>query len=307
MKSDTKNGRLYRKLYDCLRKPPENEKKSQTVPINTSDCMCQCACNARKKRRKLSQSPSFNQSEKPGSEKFIENQLKINQPIFNIPVIENLQVDSPQMAKEKCFANEAIPQTQTMPIILNEPNISSMKPSTRMSIESQDSDELMMQLEKLFQGDSQEDDIFEGGLCDAYDSILHDDGSKKAITNEIQSAPIPESVIENHAAQIKSLDERLASLAGLLVTNNDSNVPQEKPEETPKPKKHSSSSKWICEEYFLKSKLFELLDEIGDNNRKKLARVKKCGCINNVFIVQTVCLNNFVEISDKRNADQFVW
>ncbi|XP_063832594.1 uncharacterized protein LOC135081740 [Ostrinia nubilalis] len=271
LKSDTKNGKLHRKLFEYLRTPPGNDKKTQTEPINVNDCMCQCACNSQKKRRKVPMSPVGNHIDKLNNGTAAEYQ-NTNQPVYTIPVIENLHVDSPQMAKEKNLISDQTLQTQGMPVMLTKPNMLSMNQSTRMSIESQDSDDLMQQMEKLFQGDSQEDDIFEGGLCDAYETIVHEDGAKKS--TEPNSASIPESVIENHAAQIKSLDERVSSLVGLLVNTNDNNIPQEKPEENPKIKKRNSS-KWICEEYFLKLKLYELLDEIGDKNRKKLARIKE--------------------------------
>lgn len=218
----------------------------------------------RKKRRKASESPKIQ------SDDYSKVTASNNKPVFTIPVIENLLVNSPQMTNKDSFYNEGTPQA---PAALNQPN-ALLKPTSRLSVESQDSDELMLQLEKLFQGDSQEDDIFEGGFCDSFDTTMHDEIKKSA--TEVQPPPVPvqESLLENHAAQIKSLDERLASLAGLLVNNsNDSNnTPQTRHENTKNYKKRNAS-KWLCEEYFLKLKLYEYLDEIGDSNRKKLARV----------------------------------
>lgn len=273
LKNDTNKGKLNKKLYECLRNPPENDKKCQTS-FGKSNCDCQCTCNLRKKRGKPSESLPITCNNNRKSLDTALSTANVNncQPIFNIPVIENLQTDKPQMAKDFYFTNQTMSDTNSG-AVLNSSNVSTLKPCTRLSVESQDSDGLMLQLEKLFQGDSQEDDLFEGGFGDTYDSSTQFDPMKNS-SNDIQtSGQIQDSVIEDHAAQIKSLDERLASLAGLLVNNNNesTNVPQEKAEYS-KNKKHNSS-KWICEEYFLKSKLYEVLDEIGDSNRKKLARV----------------------------------
>ncbi|RVE50427.1 hypothetical protein evm_004964 [Chilo suppressalis] len=267
LKEDTKKGKLNRKLYECLRKPPENEKKLQSTLSYTIDCNCQCVCSKRKKIRKTSTSPKVIQKEETKSY-FISN-MKTNVPTYNIPVIANLQADSPQVTDN--FGKTSVDSSFLTTVNQTKsPNMSHNPP--RMSIESQDSDELMMQLEKLFQCDSHEDDLFEGSLCDNIETTLQDNITNIKKSNETEPNTPQVTVIENHTAQIKSLDERLASLTGLLVNNTD-NVFQEKAE-IPKNNK-SNTSKWLCEEYFLKSKLFEVLDQIGDCNRKKLARIKE--------------------------------
>ncbi|CAG9793430.1 unnamed protein product [Diatraea saccharalis] len=268
LKNDTKRGKLNKKLYECLRKPSVNEKKLQTTLSNTIDCHCQCVCNKRKKFRKTTISPKTIPNEISNMSTNVKNDVSI----YNIPVIANLQADSPQVADiNYTTASKKSP----LSINVNQTKFSDLSHNPpRMSIESQDSDELMMQLEKLFQCDSQEDELFEGPLYDNLETSLQDDLTKKKECNETQLNQPHESVISNHTAQIKSLDERLASLTGLLVNNFDNNVQHEKVE-NPKSNHKPSTSKWLCEEYFLKAKLFELLDQIGDCNRKKLARIKE--------------------------------
>ncbi|XP_053615709.1 uncharacterized protein LOC128678296 [Plodia interpunctella] len=250
LKKDTTKGKLNKKLYECLRNPPVNEKKIQTTKETSKDCCtCQCTCSLRKKPR-VSESPlkkSDNHTLTPINrvEKSIEN-------------------------------SNSCPAPQTAPISTDVKQACNISPSQtqRISVESQDSDELMSQLEKLFQGDPNDDDIFEGTFCDTYDISIHEDNSKKLQTSsELQTGNTvdKQNVIEDHAAQIKSLDERLASLTGLLVNNNENSSLQK--QEPTKPKR--SSSKWLCEEYFLKVKLHEQLDLIRDTNRRKLLRIKQ--------------------------------
>ncbi|XP_052754156.1 uncharacterized protein LOC113520218 isoform X2 [Galleria mellonella] len=271
LKNDTTKGKLYRSLYDCLRKPPENDKKLQTI-TRSNDCTCPCVCNQRKRPR-LSESP------KPYSDENFNNYsgnagqtLNNHKKQFTIPVVENLHAENPKVALVTNNSAQSL-ENRSGNILSQESNVSS-KPLTRMSVESQDSDELMLQLEKLFQGDTNDDDLFEGTLCDSYDVVSHVDKKRENTLNREKQTVFlkQDTIIENHAAQIKSLDERLESLAGLLVNNDHDNTIQQKPEIA---KTKNISSKWLCEEYFLRLKLYELLDQIRDCNRKKYTRIKE--------------------------------
>jgi hypothetical protein len=234
--------------------------------------------------------------ESPESKKRSQRKLDLNVNHFesthNIPVI-CIDVDSrPETptANEKIDIVQSINNTTCKTIESN--NISSCKP-TQMSIESQDPDDLMLQLEKLFRSDSKEDDLFESTLCDTVNTNLPYNNGKKE-NGEKDPVVVQDSVMENYAARIKSIDEKLASLTGMLVQNSDSKVLQEKVE-IPNNKKNMTTSKWQCEEYFLKSKYFEVLDEIGDNNRKKHGRVNinlshSIMLGNSSFVFTSVCL-----------------
>ncbi|KAJ8711722.1 hypothetical protein PYW08_008676 [Mythimna loreyi] len=260
LKRDTKKGKLNRRLYECLNKPPQNSKKTQTS--NTfKDSNCQCGHNKRKRHTV------------PESPKQIERQLSnFSDNLANNHIPPNLHYNyNPPYPLSTCDTTTAtLPpmQMQSEVQTMAPPNKSSPMTAKRISVESQDSDELMLQLEKLFQGEANDDDLFEGTLYDKMDS-LPDEQLKKNNDNlnSNMNNSKQDSVIENHSAQIKLLDERIASLAGLLVTND--NVPQKT--EIPKNRK----SRWLCEEYFLKQKLYELLDQIGDTDRKKLEKIKE--------------------------------
>lgn len=269
LKNDTKKGKLHKKLYNCLNKPPTNEKKTQTA--NTFKESCQCVHNKRKRRHRVSVSPKQAQCEDQLSESINDNLNRCND---HTPGVANLFNNTlcPPNSKDYLLASEHLPlmQVHSDSQAVNQYKNFSPMVNKRMSVESQDSDELMIQLEKLFQGDTNDDDLFEGALYDKLDTAV-DDHSKKS-TNILDTNKIninKDSVIEDHAAQIKSLDERLANLAGLLVNND--NI-QQKTENSQKNRK-SGSSKWLCEEYHLKQKLHELLDQIGDHDRKLLEKV----------------------------------
>ncbi|CAB3233521.1 unnamed protein product [Arctia plantaginis] len=269
LKNDTKKGKLNRKLYECLNKQPPNDKKTQTACNTIKENNCQCGLNKRKRKNITSMSP------KPALNETYPDLLAITDNSNG----HNDNYCAPLSINTSC--SSSIPKNEALPVaqIINQPNTTTTittppQLNYQASVES-DPDELMMQLEKLFQGDQNDDDIFEGALCDKLDTTL-DDHTKKVTNIIMETSKINathDAVIENHAAQIKSLDERLASLTGLLVPSGDTTVQTQKPENQ-KPKK-SSSSKWLCEEYFLKQKLYELLDQIGDNNRKHLEKIKE--------------------------------
>ncbi|KAM3961216.1 uncharacterized protein ACR2FA_004770 [Aphomia sociella] len=271
LKNDTTNGKLNKKLYDCLRKPADNEKKVQTIGTS-NDCTCPCVCNQRKRPRSTAP-PNLYANKYP---KYTENTEQTSNNLnkqFTIPVIENLQAENPKVVLPN-NPEEALYKTQSSSDLLKQELVSS-KPLTRMSVESQDSDDLMLQLEKLFQGDPNDDDLFEGTLCDSYDVTAYIDKKCDNILNKGDQIinQKQETIIENHAAQIKSLDERLESLAGLLVSNNSEESALQQKQELQKSK--NKFSKWLCEEYFLKLQLYELLDQIRDCNRKKYIRIKE--------------------------------
>lgn len=247
----------------------------QTTVTKSPDCNCQCSCNPQKKRRKVSETHNENHPIEP---------IKISKDYKNmngenkIPVIINSQMECPQRDVNTYVTEQPLRNPTMMDVINQSTNIS---PSVRMSTETQDSDDLLMQLEKLFQGDPTDDDLFDGTLCDnlnltscEFNKKLPNENSEMCEgKTQLMINQKQDNVIENHSAQIKSLDERLASLTGLLVNKTENSTTEQKPEQ--QRTKRSGSSKWLCEEYFLKSRLFELLDQIGDTNRKKLAQVIK--------------------------------
>ncbi|XP_021191079.3 uncharacterized protein LOC110376802 [Helicoverpa armigera] len=259
LKRDTAKGKLNKKLYSYLHKPPENDKKTQTS--NTmKNVNCQCS-HVKRKRHRESTSPKQD-----------DKQLS--------SLVSNDKSNTPVAANSHCqtayppLASNNLPPMQTQTEVPTVEPVQHMAPlqNKRMSVESQDSDELMMQLEKLFQGDANDDDLFEGALYDKLDTTQEDQTKKNTtlLDNTVNNSR-QDAVIENHAAQIRSLDERLANLAGMLVSN-DNNVPQKTDVQK---QRRSGSSKWLCEEYFLKQKLHELLDQIGDTDRKALDKIKE--------------------------------
>ncbi|XP_072933431.1 uncharacterized protein [Epargyreus clarus] len=251
LKKDTIAGKLNKKLYDCLYRPPSNEKRTQTTLSNFNDCNCQCICNQRKKSRKTSESPCIETTKD-------QNLPRINSTTGLSYSSEQSHIPDQEISQLELDLTGEIP---------NVPNKADEVSS------SQTSDELVRQLEKLFEGDGNDDDIFESVLCDEFQ-----DESTVNCSNGLQEAEKQGPIIEAHSAQIKSLDERLVTLAGLIV-NTDKSVPdkvKDKEIETPvqKPKK-INTSKWLCEEYFLKMKLHDLLDHIRDTNRNRLRGVKQ--------------------------------
>lgn len=135
----------------------------------------------------------------------------------------------------------------------------------RLSVDSRDDDDVMLQLEQLFGTDSkqQEDDLFESILCNDNELIID------KINENIVQKPVHDIEVNQHSVDLKSLDERLKALekTGALITNN------EIKENSPKSKKHLTK-KWFCEIYYKKKRLYEKLDEIRDLNRRKHDRVR---------------------------------
>lgn len=257
MKNDTKKGKLNKKLYECLQRPADNEKKIQTT-LDTSE-YCNCSYSAKQKRRKISEATCF-ETENKSSEYKYETKNGYN-AVNQIPVIIDSAVDfQPQLENED------------EPTVHNESSNIDPSSSVRMPVDALDSDELMMQLEKLFQSDTNDDDLFDGALCNI-PNLMINDNTKRDLnancenTNYLQN---DETSIRTQVPQTKSLDERLASLAEVLVNKPDNTLHQI--QETNNERKYVSN-KWNCEEYFLKLRLFEMLDKIGDCNRKKLLRV----------------------------------
>ncbi|CAH1636028.1 unnamed protein product [Spodoptera littoralis] len=254
LKRDTNKGKLNKKLYNCLNKPPENSKKTQT-PSTFINNNCQCAYSKRK-RHGMSESPkNFEKQMSNISDKIINNGNSMSTTTY-------VSINTPCPMQTESETVTQVTSSTTMPML-----------SKRMSVESQDSDELMMQLEKLFQGDTNDDnDLFDSALLfESKTETVQEDHTK--ISSNVVDSNLnnnQDSIIENHAAQIKSLDERLANLAGLLVAND---LPVQKTEV--QKQRRRVTSKWICEEYFLKQKLHDLLDQIGDRDRKELEKIKQ--------------------------------
>ncbi|CAG4959955.1 unnamed protein product [Colias eurytheme] len=240
LKSDTNNGKLYKKLSECLHKPPENDKKLQTSLTMPKDCTCTCTCYQRKKVRKFSEPFSMDH----------------NRGILMDPNQQNIH----NLLKESEITKGPDTSFQNCEI--------GVKCNAPMP-ESNDAEDVMQQLEKLFEGGSNEEDIFDGILCNSIDFSFNE-GTKMS-HNYVQDESCNTgraSLIEEQAAQIKSLDERLTTLTGVLENAIDNSKTEAIKHKKP------SSNKWICEEYFLKVKLFELLDQLRDCNRAKLNRIK---------------------------------
>ncbi|XP_045484442.1 uncharacterized protein LOC110992450 isoform X2 [Pieris rapae] len=235
VKADTHKGKLNKKLFECLKKPPENEKKSQTTLTIGKDCPCVCTCYQRKKIRK-----------------------------DNPPIDENETI----VLQNKHF--EGITQVKATQFDTCCQTLNADKINLSLTQESHDADEVMQQMEKLFEGGANDDDIFDGIFSNAYDVAFSED--LKKLNNDIQNKTNQNSsIIEHHADQISSLDKRLNSLSQVLEKDTETESHSTKCEAT---KSSKLSKKWICEEYFLKVKLNELLDQLRDCNRAKLLRIK---------------------------------
>lgn len=223
-------------MYDCLHYSPDNEKKTQT---SFNNCNCQCSCNERKKTKKRSQSP------------------RIVTAIHNQTSTLNSSNDQMELNASKNTSND-----MTLPEILKD----------QMNMEIQNSDDLMQQLEKLFQGDLNDDDLFDAALCAQDEPSKNKETWHKTQNNLFDETQSSEVVKHEDELQKNCLDERLSLLGGILVNNESSKDLNTK-------NKKSRPSKWLCEEYFQKVKLFELLDQIGDCDRNKLIRVSyQCSC-----------------------------
>lgn len=173
-------------------------------------------------------------------------------------------------------SNEEMPQNDSLTNI-NQQEILQLTPesSKHMSLESQVSDEIMMQLEKLFEENPDDVDLYDSVLCDTFNSAGNDISKIKKKDNMGSSkTPIPiqsqDSLIPNHDAEIKSLREKIVSLE--MIFTNENNRTQDKVE--PQEVQKSSPSKWLCEEHFWKTRYFKLLAKIGDTDSKKLTKVK---------------------------------
>ncbi|CAH0731915.1 unnamed protein product, partial [Brenthis ino] len=250
LKNNTKKGLLFRKLYECLHYSPENEKKTQVSHTNFNDCKCQCNCNEKKKIKNISKSPNNKDTN-------LSNNITIQNDKNDLSLITN-PVD--------LISQIEMDMSQNAAIITSSPQI-----KDQISVELQNSDDLMQQLEKLFQGDPNDDDLFDGALCSADLSKVKNKESLKVINDDLRSTTNPqEKIIESKDLPNKCLDERLSLLSGILVNNDCTSQ-----DSTSIQNKKKRPSKWLCEEYFQKVKLFELLDQISDCDRNKLARIKE--------------------------------
>ncbi|XP_063549222.1 uncharacterized protein LOC134756319 [Cydia strobilella] len=271
LKNDTKKGKLNKKLYDCLHRPPENEKRLQTDFKTSDNCNCQCKCNDRKKRRRMSNTHNVTDTS-------IDNSFHINN--VDSLCIQSMQHSNPLHPLTSSVLLPTTTATDITQTVSNQGSLSYISPPKAM--ETPYSDELAEQLEKLFHSDPNDDDLFEGTLCS--NDYVYNDSAKKVPVDHMTCPPISQTqvtnstVIEAHEAKIKSLDERVASLAGLLANSTDNPVPQQTIDDqtrtdTQKSRKQNPG-KWLCEEYFLKVRLYELLDLIRETNRMGHMRIK---------------------------------
>lgn len=291
---------MYRNLLETIRTPP-NDKKTQTSIESSNECTCKCHGNDTKRRRKSSpQSLDGLTAVLQGN---TSAHTLLNQ--YKIPVALNMQTHTPEPVlnnnnKINTLESKLSPKSVQTDIILNntKPEMQPMPVQTNpimtpMHTEN-DSDDIMMQLEKLFHTDQTDDDLFEATFNNDKpkntpqktpvifkECIIKDNFIIENPPNTAYVLKTNDLLIENHAAQIKSLDERLATLTGILI-NNETNTSERKEERNTKNaqkekelKKKKMVSKWHCEEYFLKKDLLETLYQIGDNNRNKIARVGK--------------------------------
>ncbi|XP_034836047.1 uncharacterized protein [Maniola hyperantus] len=241
LKNATSKGSLYRKLYECLHYAPENEKKVQATLSRSKDCTCPCSCKKRKKVKRVSESPT-----------------DINK---NVGFPNNNTILAP-------IPNNIVIQPQA-DLSMVKHNSSSPMPNIRASIEMPDSDELTQQLDKLFQGEDNDDDLFDSALCMTDNSKISDE-STMLTTIESQQVNMP--IQQENQEPLKCLDERLALLSGILVNNTETST--QDPVNNSIKKSNPRPTKWLCEEYFQKVKLYELLDQIRDCDRNKFTRVK---------------------------------
>ncbi|CAG9568016.1 unnamed protein product [Danaus chrysippus] len=229
MKKTTKHGLLYKKLYECLHYQPQNEKKTQTYPKLDDTCNCKCVCSLKKKIKKSSQSPK------------------------NSYYPESIGSENPQIA----LKTDSLKEAQ-----LSNQNCNTSIVNENLKTEPKESDDLMLQMEELFKGDPNDDDIFDSALCDSNNT--NNTEEIKAL-NEMQvNTSIPIDALQEQAS---CPNERLSLLSGVPVSNETNSQCTKT--------KNNRVSKWLCEEYFMKIKLYELLDQIRDSDRKKLARIKQ--------------------------------
>ncbi|XP_047537687.1 uncharacterized protein LOC125071472 [Vanessa atalanta] len=261
LKKNTNDGLLYKMLNDFLHQAPENEKKTQVTLGMTKDCNCKCSCNQRN-IKKILDSPKNVYGIKS---KYIPFKNQINK--MSISVDQNFMPTPDNL----------ISKIKTETLIDMKSDTSLPEISEKIKMEMQNSDELMQQLEKLFQEDPNDDDLFDGALCEANHSkaieknklISHTENIPE-VDKSIQNISISQE-LESKETKKKGLDERLELLSGVLVNNM--HYPTQDPGSNQNRK--SRTSKWLCEEYFQKVKLFELLDQIRDCDRNKLMRIKE--------------------------------
>lgn len=201
-------------------------------------------------------------------DKYKDNKNQITNPQASTQALNiNVEVSNTEMPQNDTLLN--IKQPETL-------QFSSKSSKCLGSQETEETDEVMLQMEKLFQEDRNDIDLFDVAFCDTLDSAVID-VTKNKLNDSIGGSKTftavqkQDSLIENHAAEIKSLDERLASLE-TIFTNETNNITQDKVV----PQRHRKVNpvvKWLCEEYFLKTRYFEQLDQTGDTNTKKLTRV----------------------------------
>ncbi|XP_061379880.1 uncharacterized protein LOC116774021 isoform X2 [Danaus plexippus] len=229
LKKTTKNGLLYKKLYECLHFQPQNEKKTQTHSKVDDTCNCKCVCSLKKKIKKSSQSPKS--SYYP----------------------ESIGIENPQIALKTGSHTEAqLPNQNCNTSILSE----------NLKTEPKESDDLMLQMEKLFEGNPNDDDIFDSALCDS--SSINNTEEMTALNDLQVNTSMPIDALQENQASCPN-DRSL--LSGMPV-----NI---EPGSQYTRTKNNRVSKWLCEEYFMKIKLYELLDQIRDSDRKRLARIKQ--------------------------------
>lgn len=174
---------------------------------------------------------------------------------------------------QKC---NKMPENSKSSMHINQPELNcSPKALECMPVQSQQqSDELMEQLEKLFQCDPNDDDIYENTLCDPHDFAMND-GIPRNQQNEnvdisltLTATANQNSSLEHQSTETQSLDDRLESLLKFWSSLDvNKTVPQKDTK--------ARMSKWLCEEYYLKSRYFDQLDLLSDTNRRKLVQVKK--------------------------------
>lgn len=250
VKSNTQERLLYNKLYDCLYHTPENEKKTQTTVDKMNDCKCKCSCN-QKKIKKLCNPP-----------KNMYKNISTNN-ISNVCKSLDQNINSTTLTALSEIQSDTIPNTNC--------DTSLLKLNEKATEALQNSDELMQQLEKLFQDDPNDDDLFDGALGEADNTpVIKENKRTGDVTSNPESILYSQNEDLNYKEpQKKCLDERLALLSGILVCNTENSQDSGKNQS-----KKSRPSKWLCEEYFQKVKLFELLDQIRDSDRNKLLRIK---------------------------------
>ncbi|XP_041983068.1 uncharacterized protein LOC121736078 [Aricia agestis] len=196
--------------------------KRTQASFTTGGCDCQCSCGLKRKKRASVVQPTV----PPDKTEPVKNDLPLpdsqNPPIEKAKIDQTIKVDKEQLK----------------------------------------TDDIMQQLEELFHGIPDDDDIFEG----AFD--MPTTVPEKVTTISKLPEINPPSDTAQTEAQAKNLEDRLAVLSGIL-SSMDSDV---KP--TKNNKKPHRTTKWLCEEYFLKVKLYEKLDEIRENRRTKFNKIK---------------------------------